>query len=86
LVEAGGDNMKVYIKEGWTNKNWCTDVDKEIKRLTKNIQKKYNKKMTNRQLQEYYEDKKNLGWLQEFSKMSIPTLIIALEDLYMEDE
>ena len=42
--------------------------------------------MTNRQLQEYYEDKKNLGWLQEFSKMSIPTLIIALEDLYMEDE
>ena len=82
--EFGGDNMWICINEGWTDDNWDIDIDEEIKWIRECIEAEENY-LSEEFSEDFYRLKEELIWLQELSKVSIPTLIVALEDLYEDN-
>ena len=78
--------MKVYINEGWTDDNWDVDIDEELEWIKECIEAEEKNSLKEEFPEDLYRLKEELTQLQELSKIPIPTLIVALEDLYVEDE
>jgi len=88
LVEANSEAIKmakIYLLEGWTDDEWDTDVQEEIEYLEEDIRKVEKGEIEEECLEDFYEEKIALKGFRELSKLPIPTLIVALEDLYEDD-